>query len=516
MTGLELPSRVGQELVMRCSSSGGHPPPELTWYNDTRAFGEHEVRHQEREGQVEADLIIPVLTKRDNGMNLTCRARQPFPEITSVQESWGILNVHYHPSISVPRTSVHVIEGQPTNLTCLVDSNPSAIIRWTKLGHNSFLRGNTREQTFHISSASRQDAGTYQCSAENGLPPIGVGTVTLEVMYPPQIDPSMDERISILQGDEDFSLDCVVEGNPKPQVKWRRKDTKLYFKNPLQFSSVRYDIEGTYQCVATSDGFTQRTKDVFIDVVGKPNLEGDGDTATMTAVGGETVRLSCTVMADPLPHDITWMWRNNDGMEEMLSAGSSQIVTIRRNQQITSSLVVSDAAVKDSGNYVCKATNMFGSVKRNIHLQISETFPDITVITSIIAGAVLLLTVIAVVILIAKRRGCICKSHQDVPRPMPPVPKYVYKTGTIDSGVEDLQELQEMYGTLKPRPPPRMEKKWEMVGLSYTGLVHSTSLPPYSTVEQRNQPGDVILDISSNSGVERAAPLGSLASNDMG
>ncbi|CAH1228214.1 HMCN1 [Branchiostoma lanceolatum] len=439
-------------------------------------------------------------------LSVTCRHR-----------SQKFLSIADPPSMSIPRTSVRVIEAQPANLTCLVDSNPSAIIRWTKLGHNSFLRGNIREQTFHIPSASRQDAGTYKCSADNGLPPMSVGTVTLEVLYPPQIGPSMDERISILQGDEEFSLECVVEGNPKPKVMWRRKDTKLYWKNPLRFHLVRYDIEGTYQCVATSDGFTQRTKDVFIDVVGKPKLEGEKDSSTMSALTGETARLGCTVMADPLPHDITWMWRNNYGQEETLSSGSSHIVTIRRNQQITSFLTIPKVAVQDAGNYVCKATNMFGSVKRNIDLQISDSFPDIILITSITAGAILLLTVVAVVILVAKKKGWICKSHQDAPYPIPPVPKYVYKTGTIDSGVEDLQELREMYGTLKPRPPPRVEKKWELVGLSYTGLVHSTSLPPYSAVDHRNHPGgEAVLDISPNGSIERVAPLGSPVSNVMG
>ncbi|CAH1270863.1 DAPK1, partial [Branchiostoma lanceolatum] len=50
--------------------------------------------------------------------------------------------------------------------------------------------------------------------------------------------------------------------------RWRRKDTSLYWDNPLRFHRVRYDVQGTYQCVAASDGFREVTKDVFIDVVG--------------------------------------------------------------------------------------------------------------------------------------------------------------------------------------------------------------------------------------------------------
>ncbi|XP_035687016.1 fibroblast growth factor receptor 1-like [Branchiostoma floridae] len=203
-------------------------------------------------------------------------------------------------------------------------------------------------------------------------------------------------------------------------------------------------------------------------------------------VGG-TAQLDCAVFADPLPSNVEWIWRNKYGIETELDSAIAHIVTTRGNQKMMSTLTIPDVAVRDGGDYVCKTTNMFGSVMRNIHLEIEESIPNLIIITSITAGAILLVTVAVVLVIIAKRRGWICKSHLDdtieVPssRPMPPVPKYVYKTGTIDSGVEDL-ELQEMYGTLKPRPPPRMEKKWESVGLSYSGLVNSTYPPPNPSV----------------------------------
>ncbi|XP_066274068.1 kin of IRRE-like protein 1 [Branchiostoma lanceolatum] len=310
----------------------------------------------------------------------------------------------------------------------------------------------------------------------------------------------MNNKVTALQDDDGFSLNCLVEGNPKPKVTWRRKNTKLYWENPLRFHRVRYDVEGTYQCVATSNGFPEKTKDIFIDVVGKPFVEGEGDTTMISAHTGETVRLGCTVTADPLPSRVAWIWRNNYGVETELDNADSRIVTTRRNQEMTSSLTIPNVAIKDGGSYICETTNMFGTAKRNIHLEIKESVPKLVIIISITAGVVLVATVAVVILFIAKKKGWICKSHLDesfdlsASRPMPPVPKYVYKTGTIDSGVEDLQELQEMYGTLKPRPPPRVEKKWESVGLSYSGLVHSTSLPPYSDGDQQHRHDDDLFD----------------------
>ncbi|XP_078608377.1 uncharacterized protein LOC144880191 [Branchiostoma floridae x Branchiostoma japonicum] len=97
---------------------------------------------------------------------------------------------------------------------------------------------------------------------------------------------------------------------------------------------------------------------------------------------------------------------------------------------------------------------------------------------------------------------------------MPPVPMVANRLrhpGTNDSGVEDL-ELQELDGTLKPRPPPRAGKEWTSVGLSYTGLAHSNTLPAYSTVERHKPDGE---DIRSRGGIPEEATMDDAIIDDM-
>ena len=98
-------------------------------------------------------------------------------------------------------------------------------------------------------------------------------------------------------------------------------------------------------------------------------------TSTLSAAVGEAVRMSCTVAADPLPSKISWIWRDDDGAEKELSAGvSSNIVINEEGQGMTSALTIPDVTVKDSGNYICMASNVFGSVRRNIRLDITGNF----------------------------------------------------------------------------------------------------------------------------------------------
>ncbi|XP_078700007.1 kin of IRRE-like protein 2 [Branchiostoma floridae x Branchiostoma belcheri] len=488
----------GGQLLLSCSSRGGHPPPELTWYNGT---GRIEAQHDSADGtsgEVTSRRISAKITKWDNGVNMTCVADQGFPTLTPALAASTILAVHYATEVVVPRPSLHVLEGSPANMTCLAEGNPAATITWRKMVDSSQSQGFMSGSSLYLPKVMKDAAGVYQCLADNGVSPVGVGTVSLDVLYPPGIDPSMEQKVTVLYGQDDFSLECLAYGNPKPRIRWRRKDTTLYWENPLRFHRVRYDVEGTYQCVATSDGFPQAIRDADVDVVGRPIMVGKRTGSMMSVISGGIARLSCDVIADPLGDKIAWSWRGTRGQEKDLRSGHNgmTIAETKGGQSKSSALTISMVSKAHEGTYTCKASNMFSTVQRDIKLEVKETSKTLF-ITIVVAVSVTVLAVIVVsCLLIIKRRG---QRHnkkrpalrlKEASRPMPPVPKYVKQTGTIDSGVEDL-ELQEMDGTLKPRPPRRVNKTdWTSVGLTYSGLVHAASLPPYATIERHQPDGE--------------------------
>ncbi|XP_066278328.1 kin of IRRE-like protein 1 isoform X1 [Branchiostoma lanceolatum] len=488
------PRKAGQGLMLTCTSVGGRPPPRLTWYNGTRPYKLPDDAFKEgiNKGEVMLNLVIPYLTKWDNGANLSCKANQGFPSLVKARTAVKVLNVRYPPTVTVTPKTSRVMEGESLNVTCHVDSNPPADVDWRKVGHALPFRVDNRGQVLHLDRVSSSDAGIYQCIAENGIPPDGYGTFKLEVLFTPRIRQTFDTKVSVLYGQDGFSLECVAEGNPRPQVRWRRQNTELYMGNPLVLSPVNYDVEGKYACVATSPGFASVDKETFIDVVGRPEVR-DSSLSTLTIVEGGDATLICEVASDPVPDGITWFWRDSNGKETIYTAGITEHVAVREERTIKgvkSLLTVSTAALDQAGNYMCRASNMFGSDQKDFRLEVQDS--HLTLIIVIAVTTVISLLAVIVGVCIVKKKGWICDdrdsetSSVSVSRPVPPVPgPDMVDREERDGKPEGLYEYDVNNGTLKPRPPPRLDKDPYSIGLSYPRLVNV--LPSYATVE-RDQP----------------------------
>ncbi|KAI8491349.1 hypothetical protein Bbelb_309820 [Branchiostoma belcheri] len=567
VSGGELPVTSGDQLSLTCRASGGHPAPRLTWLNGTEPFRSATMATTEDQS---LELFLPRVTKWDHGANFTCRADQGFPQLARPKSSSRILRVKcefvnraqpvlcqnririrhgsglslHPPAVSVPSPSVHVREGEPASLSCMVDSNPKATVTWRKLGDSlrsfnmprlqnpagaglGYIPGGHRRQSFSTPNikAKFPRPGITCCTCPRRPGMTADCTIVKRItgslrwgselspckstVNPPEIDGSMEDQVTMQFGQDDRFLQCLADGNPKPHIRWRRKDTSLYWDNPLRFHRVRYDVQGTYQCVAASDGFQEVTKDVYVDVVGKPSIHSG--LAAVTVAQGGNARLHCEILGDPLPSHVTWFWRNKHSAEIVVMAtdGGMSIVEKATDDGTSSTLLLKDVGKSQEGTYICQAANMFGEARREIHLEVTGSHGSLVAISVSMATVVLGIVAAAVVCVAVKKRWVCGDSKQDPP-PLPsgrslaavpsgrsvsavPKPGKRLGHGTNDSGVEDL-ELQELDGTLKPRPPPRGDKQWTNVGLSYSRLAHAhaTTLPPYTTVERHRPDGEDI------------------------
>ncbi|XP_078619190.1 kin of IRRE-like protein 3 [Branchiostoma floridae x Branchiostoma japonicum] len=455
----------GQPLHISCRSRGGLPPPKLTWYNGTVPVDDTFVQSRALDnGEVILDLSIPAVAKWDNGVNMSCKADQGFPDLVEPLVAPFILDVQYSPKVNPLQSLWSVKEGTFTNLTCLVDSNPRTIVRWKKLDGGSLpIKGRESNWSFLLTKVSRGDNGIYQCQADNGISPAASATISLDVLYPPTIQKTFDEKVNVLFGNTDFSLECKAEGNPKPHIRWRRANTNLYFNNPLSFSRSDYQTEGEYDCVAESVGFPATVKRTIVDVIGKPAiLEGPN---TMRTSQGSSLTLVCEVNADPLPESITWSWRNTNGQDVVLSGNTFSGVDLTRrttDMGADSILVIDPVSTSNAGEYTCTAQNMFGTDSRGFTVLVEG--PPVFVI-AVVTGVLVVSIFLTVVagICIARKWGCVCckikTGELQVPNgdKHPPLPKQT----TV------VMELEDFGSNIKPQRPHWMEKDPYAIGISY-------------------------------------------------
>ncbi|XP_035685886.1 hemicentin-2-like isoform X1 [Branchiostoma floridae] len=481
------PREEGGSLHLTCRSEGGRPLPSLAWYNGTRRYSHLTstgvVSNDNLLNVVEQTLDVPYLGKWDNGANFSCVADQGLPNLLPPKTTSILFQVLYSPTVFVPRTYFKVREGESANLTCLTNGNPIPEVTWRKTSASGVQRrvNDVRGQSNVIQPVSRLDAGTYQCKADNGIQPVDTASIKLDVLYPPSIRPTFDEKVNVLyDNEEEFFLECKADGNPTPRVRWRRKNTDLYFSNPLRFSRLDYQTEGTYECVADSSIFPQDVKDAVIDVIGKPDIRGDPETAHATQ--GSSVTLLCEVTSDPSPGSIIWYWRSVDGQEIELTKGSIDGLTVRQKttDSYTESLLILDhVSSGSSGDYICKAINMFGSDTREYRVIVSgPPVIMIAIVTGVLVVSILL-TLVAVIFII-RRRDVICGNRSHV--------KECKESQPTHLNIEPCDvELDNVECTTKPIPPPRPDKDPYAIGISYPRLGAHVRAPEYSTADRRKQ-----------------------------
>ncbi|KAI1891477.1 hypothetical protein AGOR_G00144220 [Albula goreensis] len=343
------------------------PPPTLTWYKDGRPLASNDKVLILPGGRV---LQIPRAQAEDSG-RYTCVAVNEAGE-DSIQYDVRVL---LPPSIrgtdgDLP-DEVTVLVNKTTMLECLVDGSPTPKISWLKDGQpltsDSTHRLLSNGRTLQVSNAQVTDTGRYVCVAEN----IAGSTekpFNLNVHVPPSIVGVNPENVTVVVNNF-VSLTCEATGFPPPSLSWLKDrgpvqaNTNVLIMpggRTLQILRAKMSDGGKYSCVAMNPA-GEAQKRIFLTVFVPPSIrDNGGDSPVVVSVRvGNSVTLECESNAVP-PPTITW-YKNG------------RIITESTNLKILADgqmLEIKGAEVSDTGQYVCKATNIAGQVDKNFHLNI--------------------------------------------------------------------------------------------------------------------------------------------------
>ncbi|XP_078251090.1 sialic acid-binding Ig-like lectin 13 isoform X1 [Rhinoraja longicauda] len=275
----------GQPVNVTCSfnTTCDGTAPKLTWV--TPADIPSSVSHSKTQpGDTLTYTSVLSLTPapKHHGQDLTCKVS--YPTVSSKQKL--TLTVQYAPqnlSITSPNnmnsSGVSVKEGNSAAILCSVQSLPASNLTWRHLGVTLNTTRSSNELWMEFPQLAPQDAGVYQCVAQNEH-----GTterdVTLTVEYAPQnlsiTSPSNVNNygVSVKEGNSAAIL-CSVQSFPASNLTWRHLGVTLSTtrsSNELWLKILRVTPRdtGDYQCVAENEhGTGEGTVTLVVELCGQ-------------------------------------------------------------------------------------------------------------------------------------------------------------------------------------------------------------------------------------------------------
>ncbi|KAM5132244.1 basement membrane-specific heparan sulfate proteoglycan core protein [Mantella aurantiaca] len=283
-----------------------------------------------------------------------------------------------HPTAMIEPRQLTVQQGHPAEFRCTASGNPPPTVEWTG-GQNGGLssRASIQGGVLRFSSAEPSDEGQYTCHVRNNHGH-HIARADLRVHVPVggnlpvvQVSP---ERTEVREGDT-VRLYCRAGGSPMASISWRKQGGIL----PPQARTERTDIAtlvipsisaadgGTYLCVGTNPAGTSQARIEVIVVRASGSaplvrIEPSSDTVQE----GQTVELNCVVASYP---QAVVTWHRPDG-------------PLSPNHQVYGTrLRILQASSSDSGEYVCRVTNGFGTQQASIVITITHkpgvpTYPE--------------------------------------------------------------------------------------------------------------------------------------------
>ncbi|XP_070688049.1 hemicentin-1 [Pempheris klunzingeri] len=343
------------------------PPPTLTWYKDGQLLTSNDKVLILPGGRV---LQIPRAQAEDSG-RYTCVAVNEAGEDSIQYDVRVLLPPIIHGTDSDSPDEVTVLVNKTTQLECHVDGNPTPKITWLKDSQPISSEGPHRilsnGRTLQVLTAQVSDTGRYVCVADN-VAGSAEKSFNLNVHVPPTIIGLSPETVTVVVNNF-VSLSCEATGFPPPTLSWLNDRGPIQANTnalvmpggrTLQILKAKVSDGGKYSCVAMNAA-GEAYKHIQLTVFVPPSIrDSSGDSPVVVNVlVGKSVTLECESNAVP-PPTITW-YKNG------------RVVTESANLRILAGgqmLEIKGSEVSDTGQYVCKATNVAGQVDKNFHLNI--------------------------------------------------------------------------------------------------------------------------------------------------
>ncbi|XP_014843126.1 PREDICTED: neural cell adhesion molecule 2 isoform X1 [Poecilia mexicana] len=358
--------RHGETAEVVCDVISSPVPVVVWYYQDKEITEEHRSRFQVLPNN---NLQIRQVTKADEGVyrceaSVEARGEIDFVDIAVV--------VNVPPSLSVFQQSFNATADyqESVTFTCITSGSPDPLVTWHRKGQQlepsekyifSQLEGGRSMLT--IRNIRQADGGTFSCKASNKA-----GFQERELLLKVFVQPHITQlkNVTAVEGSA-VMISCVAEGEPLPDISWRRASDGQTFvdgdksrdgrfevrgrhgKSVLTISGVRLSDLGRFDCEAQSR-IGGHQKSMFLDIEYIPKFLTNH--TIYYSWEGNPVNISCDVMSNP---PATMLWRRE---RFTISEGTPHMQIYGTDGK--SVLEVTPMSDRDFGRYNCTARNNIG------------------------------------------------------------------------------------------------------------------------------------------------------------
>ncbi|XP_075950761.1 neural cell adhesion molecule 2 [Anarhichas minor] len=359
--------RHGETAEVVCDVISSPVPVVVWYYQDEEITEEHHSRFTVLPNN---NLQIHQVTKADEDVYRCEASVEARGEINFVDIA-VIVNVP--PVLSMFQQSFNATADYQESVTfnCMTSGSPDPVVTWHRKGQELeqseqyiIIRLDGGRSMLTVRNIRQVDGGSYTCKATNKA-----GSQAREIFLKVFVQPHITQlkNVTAVEGSAAM-ISCVAEGEPLPDISWRRASDGQTFvdgdksqdgrfevrgrhgKSVLTISSVRLTDLGRFDCEALSR-IGGHQKSMFLDIEYIPKFLTNH--TIYYSWEGNPVNLSCDVMSNP---PATMLWRRVRLTISVERTANTHVYSADGK----SVLEVTPMSDKDFGRYNCTASNNVG------------------------------------------------------------------------------------------------------------------------------------------------------------
>ncbi|KAH7948089.1 hypothetical protein HPB52_018435 [Rhipicephalus sanguineus] len=334
----------GNKVSVMCAlvTGGITSGVEFSWYKDGNALTLDD-RVKIRSFPDMSTLVVDSLRQEDSG-NYTCMGRLGNRKDSHTADLRVLVPVKW---LRVPQ-DVSVREGENTTLRCEANGTPKPNIRWEKAG---VLLSAASGSKLELSRTSKADAGTYKCTADNGLREPLTKEVRVSVYGSLQLQPFSFPNNAVVGNT--VTVTCTtISRTANVNFQWLKdgkalvKSSKVEIVHHPLFSTLvigptTKEDSGNYTCVGNI-GQETHSHSHRLNILAPPEWVVEPVDVKLHQGGNATV--TCEAIGNPTP-SVRWKLTSKHG-------GNKETTASGKNE-----LQIANASKLDAGSYECSADN---------------------------------------------------------------------------------------------------------------------------------------------------------------